>query len=191
MNGVRAIVIGASAGGVTALFSVLGALPADFAIPVLCVLHLPDDRHSQLAEVLQRRLQRPVHEALDKARIEPGQIYVAGPGYHLSVERDFSFSLSQEAPVHFSRPAIDFLFESAADAYGTGLLGVLLTGANEDGARGLLHIRQSGGRTVVQDPRDAQVALMPEAALALHDPDHILSLGGIGQLLATLEPSAC
>lgn len=191
MNGVRAIVIGASAGGVAALFSVLGALPADFAIPVLCVLHLPDDRHSQLAEVLQRRLQRPVHEALDKARIEPGQIYVAGPGYHLSVERDFSFSLSQEAPVHFSRPAIDFLFESAADAYGTGLLGVLLTGANEDGARGLLHIRQSGGRTVVQDPRDAQVALMPEAALALHDPDHILSLGGIGQLLATLEPSAC
>ncbi|MEA3233557.1 chemotaxis protein CheB [Pseudomonas mosselii] len=191
MNGVRAIVIGASAGGVTALFSVLGALPADFAIPVLCVLHLPDDRHSQLAEVLQRRLQRPVHEALDKARIEPGQIYVAGPGYHLSVERDFSFSLSQEAPVHFSRPAIDFLFESAADAYGTGLLGVLLTGANEDGARGLLHIRQSGGRTVVQDPREAQVALMPEAALALHDPDHILSLGGIGQLLATLESSAC
>ncbi|MCU7240927.1 MULTISPECIES: chemotaxis protein CheB [Pseudomonas] len=191
MNGVRAIVIGASAGGVTALFSVLGALPADFAIPVLCVLHLPDDRHSQLAEVLQRRLRRPVHEALDKARIEPGLIYVAGPGYHLSVERDFSFSLSQEAPVHFSRPAIDFLFESAADAYGPGLLGVLLTGANEDGARGLLRIRQSGGRTVVQDPRDAQVALMPEAALALHDPDHILSLGGIGQLLATLEPSAC
>ncbi|MBC3437033.1 chemotaxis protein CheB [Pseudomonas sp. BW16M2] len=191
MNGVRAIVIGASAGGVTALFSVLGALPADFAIPVLCVLHLPDDRHSQLAEVLQRRLRRPVREALDKARIEPGLIYVAGPGYHLSVERDFSFSLSQEAPVHFSRPAIDFLFESAADAYGPGLLGVLLTGANEDGARGLLRIRQSGGRTVVQDPRDAQVALMPEAALALHDPDHILSLGGIGQLLATLEPSAC
>ncbi|MBI6899894.1 chemotaxis protein CheB [Pseudomonas putida] len=191
MNGVRAVVIGASAGGVTALFSVLGALPADFAIPVLCLLHLPDDRHSQLAEVLQRRLRRPVREALDKARIEPGLIYVAGPGYHLSVERDFRFSLSQEPPVHFSRPAIDFLFESAADAYGPGLLGVLLTGANEDGARGLLRIRQSGGRTVVQDPRDAQVALMPEAALALHDPDHILSLGGIGQLLATLEPSAC
>ncbi|AIN58990.1 chemotaxis protein CheB [Pseudomonas soli] len=191
MNSVRAIVIGASAGGVSALFSVLGALPGDFAIPVLCVLHLPDDRHSQLAEVLQRRLRRPVREALDKARIEPGLIYVAGPGYHLSVERDFSLSLSQEEPVHFSRPAIDFLFESAADAYGSELLGVLLTGANEDGAQGLLRIKQSGGRTVVQDPREAQVALMPEAALALHDPDHILSLSGIGQLLATLEPSAC
>ncbi|MDH0647722.1 chemotaxis protein CheB [Pseudomonas sp. GD03858] len=191
MNGVRAIVIGASAGGVAALFAVLGALPASFAIPVLCVLHLPDDRHSQLAEVLQRRLHRPVREALDKARIEPGLIYVAGPGYHLSVERDFTLSLSQEAPVHFSRPAIDFLFESAADAYGPGLLGVLLTGANEDGALGLLRIRQSGGRTVVQDPREAQVALMPEAALALQAPDHILSLSGIGQLLATLEPREC
>ncbi|MFK3772252.1 chemotaxis protein CheB [Pseudomonas sp. NPDC089406] len=191
MSGLRAVVIGASAGGVTALFSVLGALPDSFRLPVLCVLHLPDHRHSQLAEVLQRRLQRPVREAQDKARIEDGVVYVAGPGYHLSVERDFTLSLSQEEPVHFSRPAIDYLFESAADTYGAGLLGVLLTGANEDGARGLLQIKQNGGRTVVQDPRDAQVALMPEAALALHNPDHILSLSGIGQLLATLEPSAC
>lgn len=191
MNGVRAVVIGASAGGVSALFSVLGALPDGFAIPVLCVLHLPDNRHSQLAEVLQRRLRRPVREACDKARIEAGLIYVAGPRYHLSVEQDLTLSLSQEEPVHFSRPAIDYLFSSAADAYGPGLLGILLTGANEDGARGLLQIKQSGGRTVVQDPRDAQVALMPEAALALHSPDHILSLSGIGQLLATLEPRTC
>lgn len=191
MNGVQAIVIGASAGGVTALFSVLGALPPAFATPVICLLHLPDDRHSQLAEVLQRRLHRPVREAQDKASIECGMIYVAGPGYHLSVESDLRFSLSLEAPVHFSRPAIDFLFSSAADAYGAGLLGILLTGANEDGARGLLHIKHNGGRTIVQDPSDAQVALMPEAALALHSPDHILSLSGIGQLLATLEPSAC
>ncbi|HGM5578839.1 TPA: chemotaxis protein CheB [Pseudomonas putida] len=191
MNGVRAVVIGASAGGVAALFEVLGALPKGFAQPVLCVLHLPDDRHSQLAEVLQRRLNRPVHEARDKEQISAGQIYVAGPGYHLSVERDLSLSLSQEEPVHFSRPAIDFLFASAADAYGDGLLGVLLTGANEDGAVGLAYIKKCGGRTLVQDPRDAQVALMPEAALALHCPDHILSLSGIGQLLATLEARAC
>ncbi|WPK02616.1 chemotaxis protein CheB [Pseudomonas putida] len=191
MSGVRAVVIGASAGGVAALFQVLGALPSTFAIPVLCVLHLPDDRHSQLAGVLQRRLHRPVCEARDKERISGGQIYVAGPGYHLSVERDLTLSLSQEEPVHFSRPAIDFLFISAADAYGDGLLGVLLTGANEDGARGLAYIKTNGGRTIVQDPRDAQVALMPEAALALHQPDHILTLSGIGQLLATLEYSAC
>ncbi|MGB9089465.1 MAG: chemotaxis protein CheB [Pseudomonas farsensis] len=191
MNGIRAVVIGASAGGVSALFSVLGELPQGFSLPVLCVLHLPEGRDSQLAEVLQRRLARPVLEAVDKARIENGVVYVAGPGYHLSVERDLTLSLSQEDPVHFSRPAIDFLFESAADAYGPSLLGVLLTGANEDGARGLLYIKQSGGRTIVQDPRDAQVALMPEAALALHSPDQILSLSGIGQLLATLDPSAC
>lgn len=191
MNGVEAVVIGASAGGVAALLQVLGGLPEGFAIPVLCVLHLPDERHSQLASVLQRRIHRPVREARDKEGIAPGLIYVAGPGYHLSVERDLSLSLSQEEPVHFSRPAIDFLFQSATDAYGAGLLGVLLTGANEDGAQGLLQIKNSGGRTVVQDPRDAQVALMPEAALALQQPDHILSLSGIGHLLATLEPRAC
>lgn len=191
MNGVKAVVIGASAGGVAALFSVLGGLPPTFGCPVLCVLHLPDDRHSQLVEVLQRRVALPVREGCDKAQIEPGVIYVAGPGYHLSVERDFSLSLSQEPAVHFSRPSIDFLFVSAADAYGAGLLGVLLTGANEDGAQGLAYIKQYGGRTVVQDPKDAQVALMPEAALALHRPDHILPLSGIGQLLATLEPSEC
>lgn len=191
MTGVDAVVIGASAGGVAALFTVLGSLPQGFAVPVLCVLHLPDDRHSQLAEVLQRKVQRPVREARDKALIEPGLIYVAGPAYHLSVEQDLSLSLSQEEPVHFSRPAIDFLFTSAADAYRQRLLGVLLTGANEDGARGLAYIKQCGGRTVVQDPHDAQVALMPEAALALHSPDYILTLSGIGQLLGSLETSAC
>lgn len=191
MKGVQAVVIGASAGGVSALFTVLGGLPSGFAIPIVCVLHLPDDRHSRLAEVLQRRLLRPVCEARDKQPLRPGQIYVAGPGYHLSVERDFTLSLSQEPPVHFSRPAIDYLFHSAADAYGAGLLGVLLTGANEDGAQGLAYIKNSGGRTIVQDPRDAQVALMPEAALALHQPDHILTLSGIEQLLAALESSAC
>ncbi len=191
MSEVKAVVIGASAGGVSALFKVLGDLPADFAIPVLCVLHLPDHRDSHLAEVMQRKLLRPVSEARDKEPIAAGMIYVAGPGYHLSVEQDGRLSLSQEEPVHFSRPAIDFLFESAADAYGPHLLGVVLTGANEDGASGLAYIKQSGGRTVVQDPREAQVSLMPEAALALHQPDHILSLSGIGQLLATLEASAC
>ena len=94
MNGIDAIVIGASAGGVSALLTVFAGLPADFAIPLLCVLHLPDDRHSQLAQVFARRLQRPVHEARDKEAIVPGTIYVAGPGYHLSVERDRSLSLS-------------------------------------------------------------------------------------------------
>ncbi|PWB31019.1 chemotaxis protein CheB [Pseudomonas sp. SDI] len=191
MNPVDAIVLGASAGGVTALLAVFAALPRDYPIPLLCVLHLPDGRHSQLADVFAKRLQRPVREGRDKERIAPGMIYVAGPSYHLSVEKDYSLSLSQEDRVHFSRPAIDFLFESAADAYGSGLVGVLLTGANEDGARGLARIQQCGGRTIVQDPAQAQVAVMPEAALALLRPDHILPLNGIGHLLATLEPREC
>lgn len=191
MKGIQAVVIGASAGGVTALFEVLGGLPGACKVPVVCLLHLPEDRHSHLAEVLQRRLGRPVLEARDKQPLQDGGIFVAGPGYHLSVECDFTLSLSQEPAQHFSRPSIDYLFMSAADAYGAALLGILLTGANEDGAQGLAYIKNSGGRTIVQDPRDAQVALMPEAALALHRPDHILPLSGIEQLLGTLESSAC
>ncbi|MFK0090230.1 chemotaxis protein CheB [Pseudomonas sp. NPDC090755] len=191
MNGVEAVTLGASAGGVSALLTLFHALPVDYAVPLVCVLHLPDDRHSHLAQVFSRRLRRPVCEACDKQPVAPGMIYFAGPGYHLSVEQDRSFSLSQEARVHFSRPSIDILFESAADAYGPALLGVLLTGANEDGARGLARIKGLGGRTIVQDPREAQVATMPRAALALHHPDHILPLSGIGQLLATLELPEC
>ncbi|RWU19271.1 chemotaxis protein CheB [Pseudomonas alkylphenolica] len=191
MNGIEAIVLGASAGGVKALLGLFHALPVDFRTPLVCVLHLPDDRHSQLAEVFSRRLGRPVCEAQDKQPIAPGMIYFAGPGYHLSVETDRSFSLSQEEQVFFSRPSIDILFESAADAYGPALLGVLLTGANEDGARGLARIKQLGGQTIVQDPHDAQVAIMPNAALALHRPDYLLPLSGIELLLAKLELPAC
>lgn len=183
--------MGASAGGVTALLSVLAPLPRGFSIPVICVLHLPDDRDSQLAEVFCRKLGRPVREARDKESIEGGIIYVAGPGYHLSVERDRSLSLSQEDRVHYSRPSIDILFESAADAYGTALVGVLLTGANEDGAAGLARIHQFGGLSIVQDPAQAQVATMPNAALVRHRPDHILPLNGIGHLLAKLEQQEC
>lgn len=187
----EAVVVGASAGGVEALLRVYGLLPASFALPVLTVLHLPDNRHSQLAEVFARRMQRAAKEAVDKEDIQPGMFYFAGPGYHLSVERDRSLSLSQEERVHFSRPSIDLLFESAADAYGSSLIGILLTGANEDGAKGLATIGERGGLTIVQDPAEARVAIMPEAAIKLRRPDHLLPLNGIGSLLAELEPSAC
>jgi two-component system chemotaxis response regulator CheB len=133
---IEAIVIGASAGGVEALFNILGPLREGFVLPIIVVLHLPDERRSQLAEVFARRVALPVLEALDKTPVEPGTLYFAAPGYHLSVEQDRSFSLSQEDRVHHSRPAIDYLFESAADAYGPTLAAVLLTGANQDGARG-------------------------------------------------------
>ncbi|MBV6823059.1 chemotaxis protein CheB [Pseudomonas sp. PD9R] len=188
---IEAIVIGASAGGVEALLHILGPLRAGFVLPIIVVLHLPDERRSHLAEVFARRVALPVLEAGDKTTVEAGTLYFATPGYHLSVEHDRSFSLSLEPRVHHSRPAIDYLFESAADAYGPGLAAVLLTGANRDGASGLAHVKQRGGLTIVQDPDEAQVATMPLAALDIHQPDHILPIRGIGRLLVELERIAC
>ncbi|MGL6244382.1 chemotaxis protein CheB [Pseudomonas sp.] len=188
---VEAIVIGASAGGVEALLSILSPLREGFALPIIVVLHLPDERRSHLAEVFTRRVAMRVQEARDKTQIEAGTLYFATPGYHLSVEHDRSLSLSLEDRVHYSRPAIDFLFESAADAYGTSLAAVLLTGANRDGASGLAQVKRRGGLTIVQDPDEAQVATMPRAALDLHHPDHILPIHGIGRLLVELERIAC
>ncbi|WP_409318991.1 chemotaxis protein CheB [Pseudomonas sp. KCJK9016] len=188
---VEAIVVGASAGGVEALMTMLGALRAGFVLPIIIVLHLPEERRSQLAEVFARRLALPVTEALDKQDIKPGTVYFAAPGYHLSVEQDRSLSLSLEDRLHHSRPSIDFLFESAADVYGPALAAVLLTGANHDGAQGLAQVKRHGGLTIVQDPQDALVATMPEAALKIHQPDHILPIHGIGHLLVELERIAC
>ena len=183
--------IGASAGGVSALISLLGELPADYRLPVVVLLHLPDDRHSELAQVLQRRLALQVKEAEGGEFLQPGWVYVAPPGYHLLVEHERSFSLSREAPLHHSRPSIDVLFDTAADAYGAGLAAVLLTGANHDGAAGLAAVKARGGMTLVQDPHDAQVPTMPEAALALHAPDHVLALSELRTLLKELDKSPC
>ena len=151
------------------------------------VIHLPEGHESRLAEIFRHRLPFPVHEAEDKAPVAPGTLYFAPPGYHLSIERNRCFSLSCEPPVLFSRPAIDVLMASAADAYGPALVGVLLTGANEDGAEGLLRIRQGGGLTVVQDPAEALVPTMPRAAIAAHAPDFVLPLRDIRALLLQLD----
>ena len=184
---VAAVVIGASAGGVDALLRLLAGLPADFALPLIVVLHLPEGHDSQLAAIFQKRLPIAVREVQDKQPIQPATLYFAGAGYHLLIEQDRTFSLSCEAPVHYSRPSIDVLMESAADAYGPRLAAILLTGANHDGAAGLAKIRQRGGYTVVQDPRDAQVATMPEAAIRQSPPDLILALDDIRSLLLQLD----
>lgn len=184
---VEAVVIGASAGGVEALGALLPALPAGYTLPVFCILHLPGDRESRLAELFAERLPLRVKEAADKEAIEPGTVYFAGAGYHLSVESDFTFSVSCEPPVHFARPAIDVLMESSADAYGAGLAGILLTGANHDGAAGMAAIHAAGGLTVVQDPDEAQVATMPQSAIDRFTPHLILPLARIGALLPMLE----
>jgi two-component system chemotaxis response regulator CheB len=184
---VEALVLGASAGGVEALITLLDALPARWHLPMVVVVHLPERRESLLARVFAQRLSIPVREATDKAPGAPGTLYFAPPGYHLSIERDRVFSLSCEPPVLWSRPSIDVLMASAADAYGADVAGMLLTGANHDGAEGLLRIHQAGGFTAVQDPNDAKVATMPRAALDRHVPDAVLPLGGLRALLLQLD----
>lgn len=187
----EALVIGASAGGVNALLGLLSALPEDFRLPIVALLHLPEGRGSRLAEIFQQRTPIAVREATDKAPVEPATLYFAGAGYHLSIEHDRTFSLSCEAPVHFSRPSIDVLMASAADVYGPSLAGILLTGANDDGADGLAGIREKGGLTVVQDPSEAQVATMPEAAIKRLQPDLILRLDAIRELILHMDQHAC
>ena len=184
---IEAVVIGASAGGVEALGALLPTLPANYRLPVICILHLSADRESRLAELFAERLPLPVKEAADKESVQPGTVYFAGSGYHLSVEQDFTFSLSCEPPVHYARPAIDVLMESSADAYGPGLAGILLTGANHDGAAGMAEIHAKGGLSVVQDPDDAQVATMPQSAIDRFSPHLILPLAGVRALLPMLE----
>ncbi len=184
---VEAVVIGASAGGVGALLRLLPGLPAGYGRAVMAILHIPEGRQSHLAGVFQQRMRLPVREARDKEEVSAGTLYFAGSGYHLSVENDRSFSLSCEAPLHFARPAIDYLMQSAADAYGPALAGILLTGANQDGAAGLAAIGAAGGLTVVQDPREADVPTMPQEAIALRRPDLILTLDDIHTLLLMLE----
>ena len=188
---VKAVVIGASAGGVDALLAILSALPASFGLPLVVVLHLSESHHSQLAEIFRTRTPMQVREASDKESLAPGTLYFAPPGYHLLVESDHSLSLSCEAQVHFSRPSIDVLMESAADAYGRNLAGILLTGANADGARGLDKIARQGGLSVVQDPAEARMAAMPQAAIRLRQPDLILDLKSIHKLLLEIGKNSC
>ncbi|MET0962260.1 MAG: chemotaxis protein CheB [Noviherbaspirillum sp.] len=184
---IEAVVLGGSAGGLEALLRVLSGLPADFSLPLIALLHLPSGGDSKLAEVLGARLAIPVREAGDKQPIAPGTLYVAPGGYHLLVEQDYSFALSCEAPVHYSRPSIDVLMESAADAWRARLAGILLTGANDDGADGLARIGELGGLTVVQDPDEAAIPTMPRAAILRRAPDLILPLARIGALLIELD----
>lgn len=178
-----AIIIAGSAGGVEALVRLLAGLPETMQVPVICMLHMPASRDSRLAELFAGRLPVPVLEAADKQPVADATVYFAGSGYHLSVEQDRTFSLSCEPPVHFARPAIDVLMTSAADVYGRALAAILLTGANTDGAEGMAAIHARGGLTVVQDPREAQVPTMPQAAIDACAPDLVLPLARIHELL--------
>lgn len=179
------IVIGGSAGAVDVLLVLLPALQANIAAAVAVVIHLPPQNKSLLPSIFNR-LALPVREAEDKDPIEAGTVTFAPPDYHLLVEPGGSFALCTTEPVHFSRPSIDVLFESAAYAYGPRLLGILLSGANEDGAAGLATIVRRGGRAWVQAPETALARRMPEAALACVKPERILSPSDMAEALRSV-----
>lgn len=161
----KVITIGASAGAIDALATILPALPANFPYPILVVVHIREDRDSMLVDLFGRQCAVTVCEAEDKLPLEPGVVYFAPSDYHLLVESDGWLALSVDEPVNFSRPSIDVLFESAAQVFGNQLVGVILTGANQDGAHGLRSIVDAGGSAIVQEPSSAYAATMPQAAL--------------------------
>jgi two-component system, chemotaxis family, protein-glutamate methylesterase/glutaminase len=187
---VDAIVIGASAGGIEALTVVLPALPAGLRPPVFIVLHLPRDKPSMLAEIFARKCALPVRDAEDKDEVVPGTVYFAPNNYHLLVDKGPQLSLSVDAPVHHSRPSIDVLFESAVEIYAERLLGIILSGANDDGASGLAAIHDAGGLTIVQSPQTARAPNMALSALKLRPADWVLPLDEIAKLLRTLDTGA-
>ena len=180
----EAVVIGASAGGLQALGMILSSLPADFAPSVIVVQHLHPETGGYLPELLSGKCRLPVKEAADKEPVRGASVYLAPADYHLLVERERFFSLSVDGRVNFSRPSIDVLFESAADVYRSKLVGIILTGANADGSRGLGMVKERGGLALVQDPRTAEAQMMPRAAMAAAD--HILALREIGPFLVKL-----
>ena len=187
MSAYDIVVIGASWGGLRALEEVFAGLPDDFPTPIVVAQHRDDDSDDELLpRLLNRYTSLRVVDADDKARLEAGTVLLSPPGYHLLLSEGM-VELNVDEPVQFARPSIDVLFESAAEAYGRRVVGVLLTGANADGAAGLDEIARRGGHTIVQDPADAERAEMPRAALDVMTPDAVAPLADIAGLLR----SAC
>jgi two-component system chemotaxis response regulator CheB len=180
------IVLGCSMGGMAAMETIFRVLPKDFPVPIVVAQHRYRTSGEALPSFLRRHSELNVVDALDKQWIHPGNVYLAPADYHLFVDRGGELSLSVDAAVAYSRPSIDVLFESAADAYQAGVIGVVLTGANADGARGAARIKQRGGFVVVQDPRTAESAEMPQSAIDATRVDRILPLDRIGPFLVEL-----
>jgi two-component system chemotaxis response regulator CheB len=183
--GYDVVVVGTSWGGLSALKTLVGALPASFQMAVTLVQHRHKDSDHVLRALLQERSPLVVCEVEDKMPLEEGHIYVAPPDYHTLIEPGH-FALSTEAPVRFSRPSIDVTFSSAADAYGHRVVGVILTGANADGASGLSRISELGGLALIQDPKTAESPTMPSAAQKAVPRARVMSLPRIAEFLATL-----
>lgn len=188
MNGrtPAAIVIGGSAGAIETLGVLLPAIAATTEVPVVVIVHLRANEPSLLPQLLARSCALPVRVPLDKEPCTGGVLWLAPPDFHLMIETDRTFSLVVDEPVHFSRPALDPLFVSAADAFGEQLVGIVLGGASRDGAEGARRVRDRGGLLVVEDPATTAYPLMPEAAIAAADPQLVVDRPGIAALLSEL-----
>jgi two-component system, chemotaxis family, protein-glutamate methylesterase/glutaminase len=186
---IDAIVIGASAGAVEALSKLLPGFRADYPVPIIIVVHVPSNSENSLCKLMAPICSIQLREAEDKENLCPGNVYFAPPDYHVLIESDHRISLSSEKEVLFSRPSIDVLFESAADVFGHRLLGIILTGANHDGANGLWAIAQAGGVVIVQNPAYAYASAMPESALARCPLAFVLDLDEISDLLSRMTPT--
>lgn len=182
----KAVAIGVSTGGVSALKLILGALPADFPIPVMVVTHIAPDSNDGLALLLDSLCAIRVKEADEQEILTPGTVYLAPANYHMLVERGGTLSLTIDPPVNFARPSVDVLLDSAAEIYGSELIGIILTGAGNDGSKGLLSIKERGGLAIVQDPDDAEIGSMPRSALQLLEADYVVILKQVSTLLMKL-----
>ena len=183
---VKAIVIGASFGGMEAIKTILTGLPSGFKVPVCVVLHIGNNNINNYLTILNHKTGFIVKEAEEKELIKSGNVYFAPPNYHLQLENNFSFSLSTDQKINYSRPAIDVLFETAAWAYKNELLGILLTGSNSDGADGLKTIKKYGGFTIVENPDTALAKAMPLQAIREEEPTFILNLSQIAEKIIEL-----
>lgn len=178
--------IGCSAGGIETLRHILPALPADFPLPVVVIQHRGADSAQILAPYFAEICDIAVREPEDKEPVLPGHVYIAPSNYHLMLESDRSFSLSVDEPLNYSRPSIDVFFETAANVYGSELVGIVLSGANADGAEGLNEIKRFGGTTIVQNPETAEHVQMPAAAIQVAKPKHIFNIDQINDFLKNL-----
>jgi two-component system chemotaxis response regulator CheB len=182
----EAIVIGVSAGGFFALIGILAELPADFPLPIVVIQHRSKDEGVLLEDVLQSKCKIRIKQADEKEQIEGGLVYIAPADYHLLIEKNRSFSLNCDAPINFSRPSIDVLFETAAEVYGDKLIGIILTGANKDGAAGIEAIKKLGGITVAQNPASANFPVMPKAAIDTGSVQYVFELEEVKNFLLDL-----
>lgn len=180
---INAVFIGASAGGIEAITAILSRLEPDFRVPVVMVIHLPTSKKMGLAGVFQSSCRLTVSEVEDKQSIVNGQVFLAPPDYHVLVEDSISLSLSNEEQVNYSRPSIDVLFESAADVFADAAIGIVLSGANQDGALGLAEIIRAGGIGLIQSPDQASSPVMPAAAIAACPTATIMNLHQIADYL--------